>query len=214
MNKIPDRSFANYYTHSGKYRMRVLHLTQATQQIAAALNLTGKDLLSVDPMKESGSLCQNSCMQQMVEQIQTVVASSGWQHHSSGLKYCSIYCITSSTVCSDSENNLTSTATISAAISATVEAVKADLSSDIQNNLENVKTNLAALSAEVISSNVQSVETAIHRCTCCDLQCRYQSIKNETKAAVTEAKESVAAEKIVTILAPVLTQAPTQLKNH
>lgn len=108
---------------------------------------------------------------------------------------------------------MTSTATITAAIFATVEAVKADLSLDIQNNLENVQTNLAALSAEVISSNVQSVETAIQNVPAATFNAGTESIKNETQAAVTEAKESVAAEKIVTALAPVLTQAPAQVED-
>lgn len=95
-------------------------------------------------------------------------------------------------------------------IFATVEAVKADLSLDIQNNLENVQTNLAALSAEVISSNVQSVEIAILDVPAETFNAGTESIKNETQAAVTEAKESVAAEKIVTALAPVLTQTLTK----
>ena len=87
------------------------------------------------------------------------------------------------------------------------------MSLDIQNYLENVQTNLAALSAEVISSNVQSVETAIQNVPAATFNAGTESIKNETQAAVTEAKESVAAEKIVTIMAPVLTQAPTQVEE-
>lgn len=187
---------------------------EATQQIAAALNLSGVDLLSVDPMKNQQVYAKTVAVQQMVEQIQAVVASLSGSTTQAELNAQAFAALqTALSAAPASENTLTSTATISAAISATVEAVKADLSLDIQNNLENVQTNLAALSAEVISSNVQSVETAIQNVPAATFNAGTESIKNETQAAVTEAKESVAAEKIVTILAPVLTQAPTQVEE-
>lgn len=184
---------------------------EATQQIAAALNLSGEDLLSVDPMKNQQVYAKTVAVQQMVEQIQAVVASLDGSTTQTELNRAAFTAL--QVALSDSDEDLTSTATITAAIFATVEAVKADLSLDIQNNLENVQTNLAALSAEVISSNVQSVETAIQNVPAETFNAGTESIKNETQAAVTEAKESVAAEKIVTILAPVLTQAPTQVEE-
>lgn len=184
---------------------------QATQQIAAALNLSGVDLLSVDPMKNQEVYAKTVAVQQMVEQIQAVVASLDGSTTQAELNRAAFTALQEAL--SDSDEDLTSTATITAAISATVEAVKDDLSLDIQNNLANVQTNLAALSAEVISSNVQSVETAILDVPAATFNAGTESIKNETQAAVTEAKESVAAEKIVTILAPVLTQAPTQVEE-
>ncbi len=184
---------------------------QATQQIAAALNLSGVDLLSVDPMKNQQVYAKTVAVQQMVEQIQAVVASLGGSTTQAELNRAAFTAL--QVALSDSDEDLTSTATITAAISATVEAVKADLSLDIQNNLENVQTNLAALSAEVISSNVQSVETAIQNVPAATFNAGTESIKNETQAAVTEAKESVAAEKIVTALAPVLTAAPAQIEQ-
>lgn len=184
---------------------------EATQQIAAALNLSGVDLLSVDPMKNQQVYAKTVAVQQMVEQIQAVVASLGGSTTQAELNRAAFTALQEAL--SDSDEDLTSTATITAAISATVEAVKDDLSLDIQNNLANVQTNLAALSAEVISSNVQSVEIAILDVPAETFNAGTESIKNETQAAVTEAKESVAAEKIVTILAPVLTQAPTQVEE-
>lgn len=184
---------------------------EATQQIAAALNLSGEDLLSVDPMKNQQVYAKTVAVQQMVEQIQAVVASLGGSTTQTELNRAAFTAL--QVALSDSDEDLTSTATITAAIFATVEAVKADLSLDIQNNLANVQTNLAALSAEVISSNVQSVEIAILDVPAETFNAGTESIKNETQAAVTEAKESVAAEKIVTILAPVLTQAPTQVEE-
>lgn len=184
---------------------------EATQQIAAALNLSGEDLLSVDPMKNQQVYAKTVAVQQMVEQIQAVVASLGGSTTQTELNRAAFTAL--QVALSDSDEDLTSTATITAAIFATVEAVKADLSLDIQNNLENVQTNLAALSAEVISSNVQSVETAIQNVPAATFNAGTESIKNETQAAVTEAKESVAAEKIVTALAPVLTQAPAQVED-
>ncbi|WP_180169505.1 hypothetical protein [Acinetobacter sp. YH12021] len=184
---------------------------QATQQIAAALNLSDVDLLSADPMKNQEVYAKTVAVQQMVEQIQAVVASLGGSTTQAELNRAAFTALQEAL--SDSDEDLTSTATITAAISATVEAVKDDLSLDIQNNLANVQTNLAALSAEVISSNVQSVETAILDVPAATFNAGTDSIKDETKAAVTEAKESVAAEKIVTILAPVLTQAPAQVED-
>lgn len=184
---------------------------EATQQIAAALNLSGEDLLSVDPMKNQQVYAKTVAVQQMVEQIQAVVASLDGSTTQTELNRAAFTAL--QVALSDSDEDLTSTATITAAIFATVEAVKADLSLDIQNNLENVQTNLAALSAEVISSNVQSVETAIQNVPAATFNAGTESIKNETQAAVTEAKESVAAEKIVTALAPVLTQAPAQVED-
>ncbi len=184
---------------------------EATQQIAAALNLSGVDLLSVDPMKNQQVYAKTVAVQQMVEQIQAVVASLGGSTTQAELNRAAFTAL--QVALSDSDEDLTSTATITAAISATVEAVKADLSLDIQNNLENVQTNLAALSAEVISSNVQSVETAIQNVPAATFNAGTESIKNETQAAVTVAKESVAAEKIVTALAPVLTAAPAQIEQ-
>lgn len=184
---------------------------EATQQIAAALNLSGVDLLSVDPMKNQQVYAKTVAVQQMVEQIQAVVASLGGSTTQAELNRAAFTAL--QVALSDSDEDLTSTATITAAISATVEAVKADLSLDIQNNLENVQTNLAALSAEVISSNVQSVETAILDVPAATFNAGTESIKNETQVAVTEAKASVAAEKIVTALAPVLTAAPAQIEE-
>lgn len=187
---------------------------QATQQIATALNLTGKDLLSIDPMKDQAVYAKTVAVQQMVEQIQAVVASLGGSTTQAELNTQAFAALqTALSAAPASDNTLTSTATISAAISATVEAVKADLPLDIQNNLENVQTNLAALSAEVISSNVQSVETAIQNVPAATFNAGTESIKNETQVAVTEAKASVAAEKIVTALAPVLTAAPAQIEE-
>lgn len=187
---------------------------EATQQIAAALNLSGVDLLSVDPMKNQQVYAKTVAVQQMVEQIQAVVASLGGSTTQAELNRAAFTAL--QVTLSDSDEDLTSTATISAAISATVEAVKADLPAELKADstvLDNVKTNLAALSAAVISSNVQSVETAILDVPAATFNEGTESIKNETQAAVTEAKESVAAEKIVTILAPVLTQAPTQVEE-
>lgn len=162
-------------------------------------------------MKNQEVYAKTVAVQQMVEQIQAVVASldgSTTQAELNAQAFAALQ--TALSAAPASENTLTSTATISAAIFATVEAVKADLSLDIQNNLENVQTNLAALSAEVISSNVQSVEIAIQNVPAATFNAGTESIKNETQAAVTEAKESVAAEKIVTALAPVLTQTLTK----
>ncbi|WP_180187044.1 hypothetical protein [Acinetobacter sp. YH01012] len=191
--------------------------TEATQQIAAALNLSGVDLLSADPMKNQEVYAKTVAVQQMVEQIQAVVASLGGSTTQAELNTQAFAALqTALSAAPASDNTLTSTATISAAISATVEAVKADLPAELKADstvLDNVKTNLAALSAEVISSNVQSVETAIQNVPAATFNAGTESIKNETQAAVTEAKESVAAEKIVTILAPVLTQAPAQVED-
>lgn len=181
---------------------------EATQQIAAALNLSGVDLLSVDPMKNQQVYAKTVAVQQMVEQIQAVVASLGGSTTQAELNRAAFTAL--QVALSDSDEDLTSTATITAAISATVEAVKEDLPAETAANLANVKTNLSALSAEVISSNVQSVETAIQNVPAATFNAGTESIKNETQAAVTEAKESVAAEKIVTALAPVLTQTLTK----
>lgn len=189
---------------------------QATQQIATALNLTGKDLLSIDPMKDQEVYAKTVAVQQMVEQIQAVVASLGGSTTQADLNTVAFSALQTALSAPTSDNNLTSTATITAAISATVEAVKADLPAELKADstvLDNVKTNLAALSAAVISSNVQSVETAILDVPAATFNAGTDSIKDETKAAVTEAKESVAAEKIVTALAPVLTAEPDQIEE-
>lgn len=186
---------------------------QATQQIATALNLTGKDLLSIDPMKDQEVYAKTVAVQQMVEQIQTVVASLGGSTTQADLNAAAFSALQTAMSAPTSDNNLTSTATITAAISATVEAVKNDLPATIATNLENVKTNLSALSAEVISSNVQKVETAIQTVPAATFNAGTDSIKTATQTAVVEAKESIAAEKIVTALAPVLTQAPAQVEE-
>lgn len=181
---------------------------EATQQIAAALNLSGEDLLSVDPMKNQQVYAKTVAVQQMVEQIQAVIASLGGSTTQTELNRAAFTAL--QVALSDSDEDLTSTATITAAISATVEAVNEDLLPETAANLANVKTNLSALSAEVISSNVQKVETVIQNVPVATFNAGTESIKNETQAAVTEAKESVAAEKIVTALAPVLTQTLTK----
>ncbi len=184
---------------------------QATQQIATALNLTGKDLLSIDPMKDQAVYAKTVAVQQMVEQIQTVVASLGGSTTQADLNTVAFSALQAALSAPTSDNNLTSTATITAAISATVEAVKEDLPAETAANLANVQTNLAALSAAVISSNVQSVQTAIQNVPVATFSAGIDSIKTATQTAVVEAKESIAAEKIVTALAPVLTEAPTQV---
>ena len=120
---------------------------EATQQIATALNLTGKDLLSIDPMKDQAVYAKTVAVQQMVEQIQTVVASLGGNTTQADLNTVAFSALQAALSAPTSDNNLTSTATITAAISATVEAVKADLPAELKADstvLDNVKTNLAA----------------------------------------------------------------------
>lgn len=187
---------------------------EATTKIATALGLAGKDLLSVDPMKDQAVYAKTVAVQQMVEQIQTVVASLGGSTTQADLNTVAFSALQAAlSTAPASENTLTSTATITAAISATVEAVKEDLPAETAANLANVQTNLAALSAEVIATNVQSVETAIQNVPAATFSQGTESIKTVTQTAVVEAKESIAAEKIVTALAPVLTQAPTQVEE-
>ena len=187
---------------------------EATQQIATALGLADKDLLSIDPMKDQEVYAKTVAVQQMVEQIQAVVTSLGGSTTQADLNTVAFSALQAAlSTAPASENTLTSTATITAAISATVEAVKEDLPAETAANLANVKTNLSALSAEVISSNVQSVETAIQNVPAATFSQGTESIKTVTQTAVVEAKESIAAEKIVTALAPVLTQAPAQVED-
>ncbi|MGB9190951.1 MULTISPECIES: hypothetical protein [unclassified Acinetobacter] len=186
---------------------------EATTKIATALGLAGKDLLSVDPMKDQAVYAKTVAVQQMVEQIQTVVASLGGSTTQADLNTVAFSALQTALSAPTSDNNLTSTATITAAISATVEAVKEDLPAETAANLANVQTNLAALSAEVISSNVQSVETAIQNVPAATFSQGTESIKAATETVVVEAKESIAVEKIVTALAPVLTQAPAQVED-
>lgn len=187
---------------------------QATQQIAAALNLSDVDLLSADPMKNQAVYAKTVAVQQMVEQIQTVVASLGGNTTQADLNTVAFSALQAAlSTAPASENTLTSTATITAAISATVEAVKEDLPAETAANLANVKTNLSALSAEVISSNVQSVETAIQNVPAATFSAGTDSIKTATQTAVVEAKSSVAAEKTVTALVDVLIQTPAQVAS-
>ncbi len=186
---------------------------QATQQIATALNLTGKDLLSIDPMKDQAVYAKTVAVQQMVEQIQTVVASLGGSTTQADLNTVAFSALQAALSAPTSDNNLTSTATITAAISATVEAVKEDLPTETAANLANVQTNLAALSAEVIATNVQKVETAIQNVPVATFSAGIDSIKTATQTAVVEAKSSVAAEKTVTALVDVLIQTPAQVAS-
>ncbi|MGX5698869.1 hypothetical protein ACWKWF_04560 [Acinetobacter kookii] len=179
---------------------------EATQKIATALGLADKDLLSIDPMKDQEVYAKTVAVQQMVEQIQAVVTSLGGSTTQADLNTVAFSALQAALSAPTSDNNLTSTATITAAISATVEAVKEDLPAETAANLANVKTNLSALSAEVISSNVQKVETAIQNVPAATFSQGTESIKTVTQTAVVEAKQSVAAEKIVTALAPLLTE--------
>lgn len=186
---------------------------QATQQIAAALNLSDVDLLSADPMKNQAVYAKTVAVQQMVEQIQTVVASLGGNTTQADLNTVAFSALQTALSAPTSDNNLTSTATITAAISATVEAVKEDLPAETAANLANVQTNLAALSAEVIATNVQKVETAIQNVPAATFSAGTDSIKTATQTAVVEAKSSVAAEKTVTALVDVLIQTPAQVAS-
>ncbi|WP_180174176.1 hypothetical protein [Acinetobacter sp. YH01022] len=187
---------------------------EATQQIATALGLADKDLLSIDPMKDQEVYAKTVAVQQMVEQIQAVVTSLGGSTTQADLNTVAFSALQAAlSTAPASENTLTSTATITAAISATVEAVKEDLPAETAANLANVKTNLSALSAEVISSNVQSVETAIQNVPAATFSAGTDSIKTATQTAVVEAKSSVAAEKTVTALVDVLIQTPAQVAS-
>ncbi len=186
---------------------------QATQQIAAALNLSGVDLLTTDPMTNKDLYAKTVAVQQMVEQIQTVVASLGGSTTQAELNTAAFSALQAALSAPTSDNNLTSTATITAAISATVEAVKEDLPTETAANLANVQTNLAALSAEVIATNVQKVETAIQNVPVATFSAGIDSIKTATQTAVVEAKSSVAAEKTVTALVDVLIQTPAQVAS-
>lgn len=184
---------------------------QATNEISAALGInlaSGQSLLTVDPTKNKDVYAKTVAVQQLVEQIQSVVSSLGGEATQAELNTAAFTALqTALTNTSGSTPNLTNVETISSAISTTIEKVQAKLPADTQNNIANVKANVSALSAQVVAENVRTVQEAIVSAPdTAFTQGNIQAIKNATQAGVVEAKESIAAEKIVTALVPVLTQ--------
>ncbi|MEQ1368295.1 hypothetical protein ABLT80_04355 [Acinetobacter schindleri] len=187
---------------------------QATNEISAALGInlaSGQSLLTVDPTKNKDVYAKTVAVQQLVEQIQSVVSSLGGEATQAELNTAAFTALqTALTNTSGSTPNLTNVETISSAISTTIEKVQAKLPADTQNNIANVKANVSALSAQVVAENVRTVQEAIVSAPdTAFTQGNIQAIKNATQAGVVEAKESIAAEKIVTALVPVLTQTLT-----
>jgi len=187
---------------------------QATNEISAALGInlaSGQSLLTVDPTKNKDVYAKTVAVQQLVEQIQSVVSSLGGEATQAELNTAAFNALqTALTNTSGSTPNLTNVETISSAISTTIEKVQAKLPADTQNNIANVKANVSALSAQVVAENVRTVQEAIVSAPdTAFTQGNIQAIKNATQAGVVEAKESIAAEKIVTALVPVLTQTLT-----
>lgn len=187
---------------------------QAAQQVATALNLTGVDLLSVDPMTNQDVYAKTVAVQELVEQIQEAVSSLGGSTSQADLTSKAFSALQAALTSSSAPATgaLTNTATISAALAATVEAVKTDLGLT-QTDLNNVKENLSALTANVIASNVQTVQTAITNVPAATFNAGTNSIKTATQAAIVQAKDSVATQQIIEALAPALTQTPASVSE-
>ncbi|RKG51734.1 hypothetical protein D7V64_10955 [Acinetobacter cumulans] len=186
---------------------------QAAQQVAAALNLTGVDLLSADPMTNQALYAKTVAVQELVEQIQTAVAGLGGSTSQADLTTKAFTALQAALTSSSAPNSgaLTSAATISAALSATVDAVKNDLPQATQDKLANVKENLSALTSSVIANNVTKIETAITSVPAATFNNGTDSIKTATQSAIVSTKESVATQQIIEALAPVLTSAPASV---
>lgn len=186
---------------------------QAAQQVATALNLSGVDLLSADPMTNQAVYAKTVAVQELVEQIQETVSSLGGSTSQADLTSQAFRALQTALASSTpSADTLTNPATITAALTATVEAVKTDLPLTAA-ELANVKTNLSALAVDVIASNVSKVQTAITSVPAASFTAGTDSIKTATQAAIVGAKDSVAAQQIIEALAPVLTQAPADISE-
>lgn len=188
-------------------------------EIAKALGLEGKNLLSIDPMNDKEVYAKTVAVQQIVEQIQKTVATLGGSSSQAELNTQAFTALTKALTTSNTPSNaLTSVDTIKAAISSTVEAVKETLPEGMKANSANVAANLGTLAATVIATNTQAIEKKITELPATAFNGSVEAVKTETKAVITDAKESVAVEKIVTALAPALTAPPSvnltqQLQN-
>ena len=187
---------------------------QAAQQVAAALNLTGVDLLSADPMTNQAVYAKTVAVQELVEQIAHSVESLGGTV-STADTFAALQAAIQTSTASGSTDTLLNTATITAAISNTLDKAEG-LSQATTDNLANVKTNLAALTASVIAANVESVQNAVIAAPASAFSAdtgSIESIKNATQAAVVAAKEAVATQQIIEALAPALIQAPASVSE-
>ena len=186
---------------------------QAAQQVATALNLTGVDLLSTDPMTNQALYAKTVAVQELVEQIQIAVASLGGSTSQADLTTKAFTALQAALTSSGAPSSgaLTNTTIISAALSATVDAVQNDLPQVTQDKLANVKENLSALTSSVIANNVTKIETAITDVPAATFNNGTDSIKNATQSAIVKTKESVAAQQIIEALVPVLTSAPASV---
>lgn len=133
--------------------------------VAEKLGLSGKDLLTADPLQDMDVLKAAVVVQQLVEQIsktlQGVAAGAGGTLSKEAAADAAAKAVASAVAGASGTVSLGSAATVTAAIKASVQNVRSSLPASLQADIDVVATNVAALAGPVVSQQVSDVETAL-----------------------------------------------------
>ena len=137
--------------------------------VAAKLGLSGKNLLTLDPMTDAAALKQTVVVQQFVDQIQKALiqlsTSGGGSLTPEQAARAASAALAARLEAQTGTVDLTSTDFIQAAVQGAVLEAKNDLPASMQANIEKIAANTAALTAAVIQEKVAAVNTALSNIT-------------------------------------------------
>jgi hypothetical protein len=133
--------------------------------LAVKLGLSGKDLLTADPMQDAAVLKAAVVVQQLVVQVsktlQGVATGAGGSLSQDVATAAAAKAVANVVSGSIGPASLSSSATVAAAISASVQNVKSILPAALQGNIDAVANNVAALAAPFVTKQVADVNATL-----------------------------------------------------
>lgn len=137
--------------------------------VATKLGLSGKNLLTLDPMTDAAVLKQTVVVQQFIDQIQDVLvqlsASAGGSLTVAQAAEAASAALADSVESASGTADMTNLAMIQSVVEGAVRGAAADMPASIRNNIDTIARNTAALSAANIQEKVSDVSEAMSNIT-------------------------------------------------
>lgn len=187
--------------------------TAQAAALATKLGLDGKDLLTLDPLKDGTALKAAVVVQQLVEQISKtlvgVATSAGGTLNANIAAAAAANAVANAISSASSSANLTEASTVTKAIEASVQNVKSSLPSSLQNNIGAVAVNVAVLATPTVSKLATDISTALGTITPgADATTTVAALQNS--GALNSVRDSATSSIATTLVSAV---APTALAN-
>jgi hypothetical protein len=173
--------------------------------LAAGLGLAGKDLTTLDPMRDAAALRAAVVVQQLVDHVAKTLTglATGGTLTSADTAAAASKAVANAVASAPGTADLTSVALVTNVVSSAVQNAQAGLPAELRSDIGVVAANVAALAAPVITTQVASVSTALEAV---DLG----SSPTETLAALTESGSlNIVSESAQSTTTTALVQAVT-----